>query len=352
MSAFARQRPPTCLLARRASSRSRIRNYTAGMPLGSLELERKERKRPGRSPHIVPTLIPKHRKLDDLLDLSQRKSITIRFPGADGPGVRLRYSETGGCIPFPAHSRGFLYYHSVPPAGPLEGSLRFRVTSDNAPSSFHRGQDLVAPWGLPWSITLPQIVRHTRYHKIRDQLLRENLATEAQLSHCRDIFQDVRTISPQYTLFRLDSTFLLNFAAPMWLTAVGDALHTVRLHPFRDLVLDNTDETYFPWSGMSYAAIYECVPICFLGSAAARFEPSNRAAHADRRMVHLRIVKIVEPVVSTVKGYNGRVIKPEEGQLLKVTFRGRLPEPWTYNIDRETEPALALRVLWDKSGLP
>ncbi|KAJ7110671.1 hypothetical protein C8R44DRAFT_633906, partial [Mycena epipterygia] len=89
---------------------------------------------------------------------------------------------------FPPHSRGFLYYHSDAPAGSLEGSLRFRVTSDNTPSLFPRGQDLLAPWGLPWRIILPQIACHPKYARIREQLLRENLATEGQLSHHRDIF--------------------------------------------------------------------------------------------------------------------------------------------------------------------
>ncbi|KAJ7110672.1 hypothetical protein C8R44DRAFT_883795 [Mycena epipterygia] len=82
----------------------------------------------------------------------------------------------------------------------------------------------------------------------------------------------------------------------MRLTAVGNVLHTVDINPFRDSEAGNV----LPWSG----------------SAAARFEPSTDAKHAGRRILHLRIVKIIQPVTSTVKGYTGKVIKPEEGRLL------------------------------------
>lgn len=72
--------------------------------------------------------------------------------------------------------------------------------------------------------------------------------TEEQLSQCRDIFGGHK-IHPEYTLFRLDSLFFVNFSTTA-LTAVGDALYPFRVQPF----VQYTGEQYFPWSGMSYIA--------------------------------------------------------------------------------------------------
>lgn len=81
----------------------------------------------------------------------------------------------------------------------------------------------------------------------------------------------------------------------------------------------------------------------------ARFERSPR--HPERRVVRLRFLKIVQPAQCTIKGYNGRVQEPEEGELLTVSSYRRPAEPWAYNIDGKTRLAAALRVLWDKSGI-
>ncbi|KAJ7240131.1 hypothetical protein B0H12DRAFT_57328 [Mycena haematopus] len=86
------------------------------------------------------------------------------------------------------------------------------------------------------------------------------------------------------------------------------------------------------------------------GSAVARFESSTSPEHAGRRVVCLRIVKIVTPFSCTVEQYKGRIVKPEEGQLLTMCVRGRAPAPWSYDIDaKNSAPASALRVLWDNS---
>ncbi|KAJ7110633.1 hypothetical protein C8R44DRAFT_985797 [Mycena epipterygia] len=321
---------PIRLITRRTRSRTSIR-HTGGIIGDSLL----ERKRPGPARHILSTLDQNLLKSKDVLNPSQKKSITIRFPDSvgPGPGAQLRYAEAQAPIPFPPHSRGFLYYDSGARAEPLEGSLSFRVTSDNTPASFLRGHDLLAPCGLPWRITLPQIACQPGYTRIREHLLRENLATEEQLSLCRDIFREHR-IYPEYTLFRLDSLFFVDFSTNPCLTAVGDALHPFRPKPFVEFAAKD----YFPWSG----------------SALARFEPSTRPENTGRRVVHLRIVKIVKPVACTVKGgYAGRVVKPKEGELLNVFLHGSALEPWAYDIDHRTgKPnSAALRVLWDKSSV-
>ncbi|KAJ6546028.1 hypothetical protein DFH09DRAFT_1171827 [Mycena vulgaris] len=303
-----------------------------------------------RKLHTVLTLNPSLITPTDYLDISQRKSITIRFALAHPSGrSMLRYysgvqsteharstqPKRFTRIPFPAHTQGFLYYSSATYASPLEGGLRFRCTTGNSPSSFHRGHDLLATPGFPWHISLPQLACRTGYAWITKQLVYENLVTQKQLAQCQSVFGHHRPTWPHLTLFRLDSTFLLDFWKPLFLTIVGTTLHRLLISALC------TDEAggvaVFPWTG----------------SAVALFEPSSLPEHAGRRVLHIRIAKIIQPVVCTVEGYKGRVVRPEEGHLFTVRLHGGPPEPWAYDIDhKKTEAASALRVLWDNSQGP
>ncbi|KAJ7110574.1 hypothetical protein C8R44DRAFT_883708 [Mycena epipterygia] len=312
-----RRLPNTCFRAfiRRYETRVRVRDDRSGRFKPRI---------------IISTLNPMLLESGDVLDISSQKCITICFP-ASTSGTKLSYLWTnGGLLPFPPRSRGFLYYHSESPS-PLQASVRFRVTPDNTPSSFSRGQDLLAPWGLPWQITLPQIGHHAGYPKILQQILHENLATEEQLSQCREVFRNHLPYH-RYTLFRLDSIFAVNFASNLTLMVVGDSLHPLKLEPFTY----RSCKRHTPWTG----------------SALARFEASTRPEHTGRRVVHLRIVKITQPVECTMENYTGRVLKPEEGELFVVSSYNRAPEPWAYDVDAKGTCAAALRVLWHNSGLP
>ncbi|KAJ7458587.1 hypothetical protein FB451DRAFT_1046772, partial [Mycena latifolia] len=241
-------------------------------------------------------------------------------------------------IPFPAHARGFFYYHSGHQSTPLEGDIRFRVTPDDSPSSFDSGEDLPGPSGFPWTILLPQVACRRGFAWISDQLVHEKLVKRWQLWRCREVFTPgVRTIYPEYTLFHLDSTFLVNFSGGLNLTVIGNVPYRLALNIFAV----QTPRYYFPWTG----------------SALARFEASTHPQHAGRRVLHMRIVKIVEPVACTVDAasYGGRILRPEEGELVTACFRGGPPAPWTHDID-DPQPnsplSTALRALWDISRPP
>ncbi|KAJ6546023.1 hypothetical protein DFH09DRAFT_1171811 [Mycena vulgaris] len=275
-----------------------------------------------RKLHTVLTLNPSLITPTDYLDISQRKSITIRFALAHPSGrSMLRYYSGASYTIAPQ-----------PYASPLEGGLRFRCTTGNSPSSFHRGHDLLATTGFPWHIPLPQLACHTGYAWITKQLVYENLVTQKQLAQCQSVFGHCDSRWPHLTLFRLDSTFLLDFWKPLFLTIVGTTLHRLLISTLcRD---DAGGISVFPWTG----------------SAIALFEPSSLPEHAGRRVLHIRIVKIIQPAVCTVEGYKGRVVRPEEGHLFTVRPHGGPPEPWAYDIDhKKTEAASALRVLWDNS---
>ncbi|KAJ6546029.1 hypothetical protein DFH09DRAFT_652951 [Mycena vulgaris] len=238
-------------------------------------------------------------------------------------------------MPFPAHARGFLYYHFPHGTTPLEGGLRFRCITGNSPSSFSRGHDLLGTSGFPWQISLLQLACRPRYAWIAQQLVHENLVTQEQLAQCRLAFSHSPLAAPHHTLIRLESIFLLKFSKRVTLTVVGMAHHRLHLH---SLGSDRALGVFvFPWTG----------------SAMARFEPSTLPKDAGRRVLHIRIVKIIEPAVCTVDGYKRRVVRPQEGHLFTVCSRGGPPEPWAYDIDRdETKVASALRVLWDNSQTP
>ncbi|KAJ7681911.1 hypothetical protein DFH06DRAFT_971971 [Mycena polygramma] len=281
---------------------------------------------------MISTLTPDRITSSDYLDASSRRSLTIRFPGSSGLGTRIHFHRPGITRqPFPENTAGFLYYDRHPHAAPLEGSIRLRVTPDNAPASFPRGQDLCLSPGIHWQISLPQIAVRSDFTNLRDQLLHENLVPPEQLSRCRRIFAKSTRISPPATIFRLDQDFPLELSTASHITVVGKRLHTLRANFFEARV-DN--KTKYPWSG----------------TAIVRFEPSTSPQHAGRRVVNLRIVQLITPVLSTIKGYRGRIFRPEEGELLTVSHRGGPPEPFGYDIDRHTTTtAVALRDLWDHS---
>ncbi|KAJ6566118.1 hypothetical protein B0H19DRAFT_1066463 [Mycena capillaripes] len=233
-------------------------------------------------------------------------------------------------VPFPPQSTGFLYFHKEPNALPMEGSVRLRVTPDQEPSSFRRGHDLLLPSGCPWQVILPQIASQRVQTGFRHQLLHENLVTPEQLEQCRTVF-GTRKMYTQFILFRATQEFPVHFGGSLCLTVVGND----KLHPLRFASLfaaSHKKHRYFPWQG----------------SALARFERSTSAEH---RSVHLRITKIVNPSSYTVENYTGRILKPQEGELLTQRKYGHAPAPWAYDMDSQTDRAVAFRALWDNNPI-
>ncbi|KAJ7698398.1 hypothetical protein B0H17DRAFT_1196971 [Mycena rosella] len=284
----------------------------------------------------ISTLNPSRIRPTDHIDLSWKTQAALDFPVQTTIYPTIRYTahrppgQIHAEIPFPARSRGFLYYQSDPHAA-LAGSIRFRLTTNDSSS---RGQDLRLPSGFPWQISLAQMAYRSEHAFMAEQLGRERLVTPEELTRCRDLFAQRKQIYPQYTLFGLHSTFLVNFSRAVCLTVVGEALH--------DLTMSNlfavSRNRYFPWTG----------------SAVARFEPS---VFPERRVIHMRIVEILEPVACKVDAanYTGRVLQPQEGQLLTIQNPSGISGPWAYDIDNDrptSKVAASLRVLWDNSPTP
>ncbi|KAJ7682007.1 hypothetical protein DFH06DRAFT_1159972 [Mycena polygramma] len=288
---------------------------------------------------------------------------------------RIPGSRPNIMMPFPADSTGgFLYYHRPPLAAPLEGSIRLRLTPEDDPMGFAKGRDLVLPTGVVWELNLPQIANNKALGAFRDQLLHEQLVTDTQLARCRALF-DGKGITPALTLFRLEQEFPVDFARSINLVIVGERLHSLALTTVFTATVNGRQ--VFPWTG----------------TALVRFEPSPIPEFAARRIVHMRIVKIVTPARlalplplspesattsptdvddpadqlelantdpdspgtiepdANVKRPKLRMFEPLEGYLLGVSRRGKGVYPWACDLDRGTQRARALKVLWDASGL-
>ncbi|KAJ7078743.1 hypothetical protein B0H15DRAFT_859995 [Mycena belliarum] len=309
--------------------------------------------------HVLSTLDPSRLSFEDHLDLSGRTVHRANFAAERAssnaaleessrlvPGTKTRvrkpeaiityvqyYGNARVHLPFPSSTQGFLYYHPGSPTSPLGGSLRFRITPDPSPKSFHLGSDLLFPSGSPWRILLPQIACRIMFAKLGPQLVRDRLVTDDLLSRCRDLFQNRGRIHPDTTVFGFDSTFLVEFnKVGISQTVVGSRLHKMQLEMFK------TSTKSYPW----------------IGSALARFEPSTLPQYAGRRVLHLRFVKIIEFALRTLdddQQSEERFEHPEEGKLLTRCKRKYAPaRPWAYDIDKsDSITPVALRDLWEKS---
>ncbi|KAJ7123249.1 hypothetical protein C8R43DRAFT_1241144 [Mycena crocata] len=301
--------------------------------------ERKRHGGPGR-PGLreLSTIQPSLLIAEDFVDLSGRRKVSIRFPFTLGRGSNLTYDRPWTlpkAVPFPPGCQGFLYYDYGICGASLSGSVRFRVTASNNPVYFPAGRNLLLPSGFPWQLSLPLLAKNRLYSAICQQLLQEGLATESVLSLCRTVIGK-RRIHSHCTLYHVDSVFLVEFTATLHLTIVGSSLHGVDFaHIFRIQSKVAEGTSYFPWSG----------------TALARLEPSTRPKFAGHRVLHLRILKILQPVACTVQNYRGRILQPIEGELYTVGSHQGVPEPWAYDIDGKSKNATALRALWDMSGL-
>ncbi|KAJ7830447.1 hypothetical protein B0H14DRAFT_2807552 [Mycena olivaceomarginata] len=228
--------------------------------------------------HVLSSLHPERLSSADFLHLSGMNQMPVYFGTA----------------------AGYLYYRSPPAGYPFAGSLRLRINSDAA-----RGSDLLRPNGVPWQIVLPQLVINEQYTSVLEQLLAEELVSPATVKACRKLFGDRKILTPNTLLFHLTQPFALRMTqAELRLTTVG----TRKIGQFvkQNLFGERSPRMRYP----------------FTGSILVRFELS-----ADRKRMHMRVLKIVEPVAcqSADAGYreHGRVLLAYRSQ------RWTGPQPWT-----------------------
>ncbi|RDB31119.1 hypothetical protein Hypma_000040 [Hypsizygus marmoreus] len=257
----------------------------------------------------ISTLDPSRLQDSDFLDLSNGVSCTrlvtstpiILHPSASSSppewchsNIQIYYhGKIGLRRPFPAHARGFLYYHRDPELPPTSGAVRFSLTPDAHASSFSAGMDLILPDGrTPWAIWLVTIANAAKYVGLKHLLLSDGLVTPELLEHCRHLgvgSEASNGLNQMYrhTLFRLDQPFVLDLASTPRFSVVGPQGMERAVITFTRVQMRHTKKPFFPFSG-------QCM---------VRFERSLAPEHAGKRVAVIRVLEILTPIVSTNPTY-------------------------------------------------
>jgi hypothetical protein len=114
-------------------------------------------------------------------------------------------------LPFPPHTKVFLYYFTSPKKPPIAGELRFRVTSSDDPASFESGSDLLKPNGHPWSRPLFVVSRF--YTPLYEKLREERLVPDDLDAVLSTLPQRLPSYGRGQYLYTLNDTFIVNFGA-------------------------------------------------------------------------------------------------------------------------------------------
>lgn len=221
-------------------------------------------------------------------------------------------------LPFPPDTRGFLYYHIPPKAPPFAGEIRFRRASD--PYGFHNGEDLLSSDKTPWSISLFALANRSAHVALRKQLLTDNLVSPTTLDEwAEDKLPLLQKVSPvgrdRTVLYYLRQPFFLRFTChyiSFYTVTREDIGFCLSLNPFMDRRFKCANRYDILYSGellfrdLALRVKFYSPP----GSGLIQFEPFE-----DK--VAMRVVKILEPVQDMIKGYDGYIHRPIEGELIR-----------------------------------
>ncbi|KAF9475361.1 hypothetical protein BDN70DRAFT_996459 [Pholiota conissans] len=110
--------------------------------------------------------------------------------------------------PFPAGSKGFLYYNPGDTA--VSGQVRLRIC-DSA-SEFNRGHDLRVNGMWPWAIHLAKIVTYPDLRRLRDFLLQEKLVTQTLIDEYRAFLLPYHTSWNRPPIYTLSEPFFIDIS--------------------------------------------------------------------------------------------------------------------------------------------
>ena len=117
--------------------------------------------------------------------------------------------KNGNGLPYPANTKGFLYYLTSPERPRIAGELRFRVASSDDPASFENGSDLLMSNGQPWSRTLDVVSKW--YPHLYEKLREEGLVPD----DLDAVLSTFPRMLPRYRqsryLYTLNDTFMIDF---------------------------------------------------------------------------------------------------------------------------------------------
>ncbi|CAK5267433.1 unnamed protein product [Mycena citricolor] len=285
---------------------------------------------------IFSTLKPEKLRFSDRLDFAGRKYPCIashKTSEGEGTAALLMYDYVQyNWLPFPPHTKGFLYFHRPPDVPCSAWGIRFRICSE--PAGFHAGHDLLNFNQTPWHLTLGSIGRS--YPLLCELLLREKLVTQADVQQSMALFPQVSKKTPaENVLYSFDQLFPLSFRSSTRLHVVLEGhRHQMVLRMFRDQRL------------RSNRGSFDSQP--YSGSALAKFE---HQVFEGKNTAVVRLVKLIDPPKLRFPAYDGHVKLPEEGSLVHVASRSAKGgwSPWRRNL--ASERFRPLRLLWEKLGM-
>jgi hypothetical protein len=216
---------------------------------------------------LFSSLKPSELAPSDWLDLAGKKKARVWWdpPKALLPGVQCDISyraPNDGSAPrgsrgwtppsFPAHAQGFLYY-TAPPSFPAAGQVRFRLAPFPDPSLFHKGEDLLLPTGLPWSLPAPAL-RAAGLLAIRTCLFSSGDLSPAHF----DRWQNLPISSNSQILREPSGLFFVDFASVgtirFWV-ADGADVHPVALQNLTSV--RDGERKIAPYTGASFSLILD-----------------------------------------------------------------------------------------------
>ncbi|KAF8350353.1 hypothetical protein F5887DRAFT_1125901 [Amanita rubescens] len=255
---------------------------------------------------IVSTLCSKRLKPSDCVDLSGILQPCLTFPCGR---TRIGYPYSSQADRFPPNTRGFFYYHTPSKAPQLVGELRFRCSSNL--DDFHNSKDLILKDKFtPWSIPLYALANLVSYARWREQLMLDNLVTQATLDKwvtAKNVARGAVKLwvgRDRPVLYYITQPFVFRFNASTFTfyTATKDEIRGC--NPLRD---NRSDKSILPYGG----------------SGLVRFEPLvTNPKRPEQDQVALRVLKIIEPVKALVEDYDGYLHQPTEGMLVQRSHVG------------------------------
>ncbi|KAA1469291.1 hypothetical protein DENSPDRAFT_596019 [Dentipellis sp. KUC8613] len=297
-------------------SSSRCRgNTTQTAPEGSPALVKPIRKPWTHRPWFT-TLDPTRLSPSDFCDISGVQLARPLPTMPSGKEMAFEYTSFGGPrTSFPPHTHGFFYY--IPAPTDDIGELRFRITPDNNPEGFARGHDLLLPSGIPWVVR--SIFFSTQHAEgLCEVLLRDGLVTPAAVAAARA--RNIRTA--RRAISALNQPFPINLINHSWVVTVVSGPKVSKA-----IVMCIRGQRTGPF---------------FSGSALCCFERSTLPIHAGRRVLVVRLLELVTPLVQVAPlPADCAMDTPRVGELL--TTRGR---PVAVDVDRGSRCSQTLRLLW------
>ncbi|GLB38770.1 hypothetical protein LshimejAT787_0506350 [Lyophyllum shimeji] len=247
---------------------------------------------------------------------------------------------------FPRDARGFLYYHCDHNLPPTAGEIRFRLTPNDNPATFEDGIDLIDdvldPGGFWIPPAHPAGLRRPPYFPRRPPPASVLIPPDSSFLHRR--IPDSRLIVaprvPHITIQFLQGKgsldlFSLDLPLPAscesasvqgsplqhaleqpFLLNIGSETNPLKIFTLRRIGSLRFLFVFSDTRGSSVAQPYS-------GRILARFERSTLPQHAGTRSVVLRVLKILDPIKSTIPGYDMYLPRPQEGALL-LRPRGRV----------------------------